>query len=678
MINVELYFGGELATFDNEDEIAATYAINKLGEVQSRQGYFTNTYRLPFSPINKRIFRNAELPQNASTLPYTLIDHVVIVEGIEVFRGVAKIEKAHTHYEVTGFAGNSDFFTRIKDLSIRDLDMSEYNHIRNNSNIEDGFTREEGYIYAYLDYGKYTSVTNPIVSATDLYPSVYFHSLIEKIVSESGYRMEGPVLSHPRYRKMVLPWHGSSSDRDLSSYIFRGHRDQLNLPANENWVMGVVSEDEDPRHAYNLLGFFKAQQDEELTINITHTFFTDRGARFKLVKRSYTNPSDSPDPQAGDVVLANGAGSDGAQGTFKVKVSMVEDDRIFLAYQNLGTFAGVAVRVDSFAIDVTKLNDTFGAEWDISDNLPDIKQDKLFLEFLVQFCLLPFTDVETNTVKLVFFDDIKKRPRVDWSNKIDDREPPQITYRFEEYAQNNTLKYKNDEPDTRDSEAGITDAFEKVFEIADQALELEIEVYESQFYLPDMGTSLGGQINTIQPKIYVPLNRGEDNQITFMGIFDDATAYNELDAVLFEGKHYKANDNIAPGGADPDENATWELVNEDDIWAISERITIGVIEISPDYEVLLGSDIEFANRIVTNTGMKWPEIYDEHYNLFNDVIDRTKIVRHLMKLNYADINQLDHTRPVYIDRYGCEFYVDLVEQFKFNQTDSTYVDLIRI
>lgn len=682
MINVELYFNGEKAYFDAEETeaIAGTYAINKLGEVQSRQGYYTNTYNLPLSNENKRIFENAELPQNLSNLPYTLMDHLVLVEGVEVFRGVAKIESSSEYYEVTGFAGNSDFFSRIKDKSIRDLDLSEWDHVRDDVTILASLNEPDGYIYGYIDYGKYTEVVNPFVDISDLYPSVYFHTIIERIVSEAGYTMQGSVLNNARYREMVIPWNGSSADRDLSGFIFTGHLDLLNLPANENYVMAILTEDSDPRTVYDTFGFYECENNQEVTINITHTFVTDRGARFKLIKRPYTNVSNAPDSQAGDVTLAFGAGSDGVVGTFKIKTSCVEGDRIFLAYSNLGTFAGVAVQVNSASFQVTKLNDTFGVDWIVADNLPNIGQDKMFLEFLVQFCLIPFTDVETSTIRLVYFDDIKKNPPVDWSAKIDDKERPEVKYRFDEYGQNNILKYKNDEPDPMNSNVGLTNDFQKVFTINDLALELEVEVFESQFYLPDIGSSLGGQATTIQPKIYQKVNAGEEGEIIFKGIYDSTADYELNDAVSFEGKLYKANDAIGSGGSDPDAGGDWERIDDGDIWNITAKDIIGRIQRGgPTIAIKLTSGSVFQiNEFIGYVGMTWPEIYAAHYNLFNEVITKTKIVKHLLRLNYADINQLDLTRPVYVQRYGCYFYCDIVEQFKFSESDSTYVTLIRI
>jgi hypothetical protein len=49
-----------------------------------------------------------------------------------------------------------------------------------------------------------------------------------------------------------------------------------------------------------------------------------------------------------------------------------------------------------------------------------------------------------------------------------------------------------------------------------------------------------------------------------------------------------------------------------------------------------------------------------------------------MRLSALDINQLDFSKPVFVDEFGCLFYLSYVDQFKTNQVDSTEVELVRL
>lgn len=676
-MNVELYFNGQLADFDNEDVIAGTYALNKLGELNSRQGYFTNSYNLPRSNKNKRIFGNPDEPNSVSSIPYTLLTHKVLIEGVEVFNGFAKVERSKDVYEVTGFAGNADFFALIKDKSIRDLDLSEWEHIRDDATIQASWANTDGYIYAFLDYGKYRGVApvnnEIVVDAADLYPAVYFHTLIERIASEAGYELSGKVLNHPRYKAMVIPWNGATSTADTDGYRFSGHIDVFNLPPNGTYTIPPLTVDEDGESQYNEFGFYVARNGQSVKITLEHTGISN-GSQYIIVKRSYANPSLSGEIEAGDDVIAGGGLPEGSSGRFPVTTTLVPGDKLFVAYRTIGAQTGVSVRVDEFTVDVLVFTDTFQGPWDVSLNLPDIGQDKLFLEFMVQFGLIPFPDVENGVIELVYFDDIEKNPAVDWSRKIDDSEEPEVSFRFGTYAQRNTLTYRTDSPDPN-NQTGITDGKAHIFEINDQVLEPINTAYESQFYLPDEGPSVVGVAN-LNPRIYFRSSVDEAEK-PFRGKWYSTESYVTDEVVFHDHLLWIAlanNSNSEPAT----NNNNWRIVAESEIWQIQAKDIIGVVETCPPITVQFDSGTASLDKVISAKDMSWPEIYAEHYGVFDEVIQNTMIVKLLLKLNYADINQLDLTRPIYIDRYGCFFYCDIIEQFKFNSVDSTYVTLVRI
>jgi len=49
-----------------------------------------------------------------------------------------------------------------------------------------------------------------------------------------------------------------------------------------------------------------------------------------------------------------------------------------------------------------------------------------------------------------------------------------------------------------------------------------------------------------------------------------------------------------------------------------------------------------------------------------------------MRLSAVDINQIDFSKPKWIDLYNCYFYLSFVNQYKVNQVDSTEVELIKL
>jgi len=165
---------------------------------------------------------------------------------------------------------------------------------------------------------------------------------------------------------------------------------------------------------------------------------------------------------------------------------------------------------------------------------------------------------------------------------------------------------------------------------------------------------------------------------TFLGIWDSATAYgvNENAAVWRNGTYYKpiqAGTNQDP----PTSSSYWTAIPEKDIWDIKSRAMYGILttDVSSEIEVALTVD-EQVTRIINNTGMSWEDTYPLHYRVFDRIIDRTKVVEELIKLNYSEINQLDFTTAKRIDNEL--YFLQEVKQFKINETDSTICELVRI
>jgi hypothetical protein len=74
--------------------------------------------------------------------------------------------------------------------------------------------------------------------------------------------------------------------------------------------------------------------------------------------------------------------------------------------------------------------------------------------------------------------------------------------------------------------------------------------------------------------------------------------------------------------------------------------------------------------------MNWGYSYQHHGRVFSRIIDRSKSVEELVKLNYADVNQLDFTKAKRIDNEL--YFLEEIKQFKLNRKESTLVELVRI
>lgn len=686
MIRTELYFNGQLADFDNEDEdvIAGTYATNQLGEIESRQGNHTNTYNLPMSNRNRKIFENAENPNSVDDTPYRQMEHVVIIEGVEVFRGFARIEESGEVYEVTGYSGNTDFYTAIKDKDLRDIDVSDLDHIRDDATVAASWTNTEGYIYAFLDYGKYVDLglngDNAEIMPDDLYPHVFMKTLIERIVSQAGYQLKGSVLKDQRFRNQLVPFGSFPLVGDQDNF-FNGEKDLPTVATTTPQVITLQPVD-DPGGNYDAFGNYVSPIKQRIRITLTCNLRATRNIPFVGTATLQINKiSGMTESELRHVSFYQNPATTGfANYNATFEVNLNEGDKIFLKLHKNET--SLTASVDTMQLQIDPIRTLgYGAHIEMSKTLPDESQADFFLDFLNQYGLIQQTDTENKILTLTFFDDIPKNNPVDWSNKIDDSERPNVKYRFDNYAQNNTLKFKNDEvPDDGDVTGIITDGQAKVFTIDDTTLEKEYTAFESNFYLPTNDTTFQGQLSTIAPLIFnIKKSDRSADQIKWKGIWNGTDSFVKNDVVYDDAGYFKALQDTTNVNPSSDDGTRWEGVDESDIWDIKEKSFYGTL-VNGNFNLVVkfqSGDLPLT-KIVRNDNLNWSYVWDNYYKSFSKILDRTKIVKVLIKLNYADINQLDLTRPVYISRYGNYFYVDIVDQFKFNETDSTYVTLVRL
>jgi hypothetical protein len=207
IMRTEVYINGELFDLDEETAIAASYGNISFGELSKRKGVKSNNWTGPFSLQNKRIFESCEVPGSNSEVPYFRVDVRVDVSGVTVFEGWGTLEESEEGYSIQSYAGATDFYAAINNKKLRDLDLSQYNHIWNESNIRNSWTNVDGYIYPFVEYGKEWPSSGPAngIPPDYLLPQLYFKDVVRAIAEGAGYTLSGAVLStNDRYKKHLI------------------------------------------------------------------------------------------------------------------------------------------------------------------------------------------------------------------------------------------------------------------------------------------------------------------------------------------------------------------------------------------------------------------------------------------------------------------------------------------
>lgn len=91
---------------------------------------------------------------------------------------------------------------------LTELDLSDYNHTWDSTNIEDSWTDPigVGYVYPLIDRGYSVNEKNYYYKET--FPATYVKTLIDKIFSEAGYRYSSTFFNSTIFKSLILPYVG--------------------------------------------------------------------------------------------------------------------------------------------------------------------------------------------------------------------------------------------------------------------------------------------------------------------------------------------------------------------------------------------------------------------------------------------------------------------------------------
>lgn len=710
-MSVEIYVNDSKIDLEGDEDIVQTFAINSFGDVASRNSAYSNNFKAPITANNRSILENADIVLNSSTLPYQAIPCKIYVDSIVVVPGFAEITSCSDTYQIRVYAGNFDFYSQIKGLKISDLDLSDLNHNWTLANIAASRTNTEGYIYGIIDY--HTDSPNAFIdnstrqiNVTKLLFSVYHHTLIDRIVSEAGFTMSGNLLSNEDYLSLALPFTNDDLLRltepflykagttQQQSFLFDGNgtiTSQLSIfdddtsegffDNDNHWNTSTyryvadqaisisfsvtVNVESFISNTFMNVRIFKngvqQQSIQTLNANGTHTVnfseltlaasdyvdfeyapaFTDTG--FKHTITSVVNSGGNAQ------LLISGSFSFTIGETYYVDASPYVGDFVILdtgaGYATIDTpYSSTAtgliwdfelnkelVRVnaeDTVSFNAVDENVDFNTGIDVAFNLPKMNQADLLKAILQKFGAIIQVNNSTKEIQIRQFSEIVDNiPNAyDWSDKLDETEKTELAFKFDKYSQINNCTYKDDEsvlkPEGTDYELLINN----------KNLNGEGDLFKSPF-------AASQQVDRLE------------------------------DLSIVQIKKYTAG--VLSGKTQPRI-----------IYIRKVDLTDGDLTYSDGVgTVVTGTSIPLTHFILEGQSFNlgWEDnLIPEQSSEIEDVLQNTKVIKELIRLNSSDINQLDLFRPVWLEKHGCYFYISEVSQYKMNKVESTIVELVKL
>lgn len=464
-------------TLDLLEDISTdfTYSISDIREPDKRRTDFSKTIELPGTAKNNALFaqifdvniENDWTPDQPNIgynfNPNKAAKAIILVDGIEVFRGVIQVlkvrnEKKEVRYETCVLGRLSDILFAFGDKKLSDIDFSDQDHMLDVAHLEDVWANPQNYKYTYplIDYG--FSVDNVNFPIQNFAPAIYVKEYIDRMFTEAGFTYNCPFFTSTYFKSLIVPvttkYEISSPATDVKYLDLRTVTgSQENNNSGNNWKFVTFPFTNDVIDKYE----WRTGTDQDIVIdepievsfwfdlNFTYTNSKGRGADiFVLLNNDHNNRlyvETIPPGMFHEKIVRIPKRFWPAGSRITIGVNLPPKGKIY--FNNLAKWLAPDILDDSqYPIDV-------GTQIRMFENLAqDIAQKDFFKSILLMHNLYLFTDEDNpNNLFIVpqaWFYNTFAGDAVDWTYKLDHAQEIEIIPMGELSAREYLYTYKKD------------------------------------------------------------------------------------------------------------------------------------------------------------------------------------------------------------------------------------------
>jgi hypothetical protein len=205
----QLIVNGKEMILSDQTRIGITYQANNIGELQNRQGTFTNTFKLPLVRENIEALELVNQMTSTTSLPYKKLSATYIENGIEIIgNGVATIISVDSNFiNMNIVSGNVDLLEAIGDITVGELYLNDEVFpwdINTAISLRDG----ENYLVHPLVNFKTNEENilngNTTADIRDILPCCNVSLMLERLSDYIGFYFTGKYLDSDEHKKMIL------------------------------------------------------------------------------------------------------------------------------------------------------------------------------------------------------------------------------------------------------------------------------------------------------------------------------------------------------------------------------------------------------------------------------------------------------------------------------------------
>ena len=537
----ELFFNGKSLDLSDATKIGVTLQANNLGELQNRQGEFTNTFKIPKTLRNRNILDHLDNISSVSVIPYRQNVVRYLEDGVEIIpEGTGTVESSdELYYHIKVTAGNLEFFNKFPDVKIYELDWTNQIHVRDFWTIKDSRTNTSGYIYPlinWFDSDNTTAFNTNEINTRYLYPCMFLKDIFNKVDEVTGYTSKGSfidwletneVILSPKDSKMTQSAaDGFKSSAKNTSEQFLGEGGNTTIGQSiTNPQFDVVTNEFDNYTLENtkeIYGYFKYKGTFKIFSNSDTSLGRSVGVRIRIINTTTSAVvSNTLYPQfvpPGPITIFQEFIVDFELITANLNLDAATNYSIQFELLDPATDSAFDYYTNFYLLKNSKLEflpvleNPYGSTVQFG-NLFDLKIKEIYKDVMNWKGLMVQTNPLKKEVYFDFFETIETfLPYAkDWSNKVD-IDTIKTNYSFGKYAQRNNFKFKESETIT----IGFNDVFfniddftledeATVIQMVTSATESEIKFNENE--IPRIeSVSLGGKFTATNYRLLI-LNR---------------------------------------------------------------------------------------------------------------------------------------------------------------------------
>ena len=632
----ELYINGQLCDLSNFTRIGLTKQANNIGELQDRQGDFTNTFKLPLTQRNIELIGVSNDVQSNSNIPYQTLIITYLQDGVPIIaNGRGVIEGITSTIDISVTSGNTSLSDAIGDLIVGDLFEDETPFTWNLANVISGGSY---WTFPLIDWriDIDTFFDSDTIDVREMLPCLPIPKLFEKLEDRIGFKFDGAYVNGVDHNSMVLTPSEFVRSQTLTVNFAKCSVTDFKFfnipyvappPTNVTLLLPIKTDTfSNSEFSFTTNSRFIPATNQVGILRFSGFLQTFRGSQSSnedawiYVTTYIVNHTDSIILSYQQTEVFTTQMNIGAPPNFSI--GFQTDEMSFVAGKEYRVYSQLTLQKFNFQTDLlTTWGQTSKFEFqqtstilfnsDISfRDLFRMKVVDVFKDILNLRCLMLQTDDYSNITELDYLNKVKQNEPLDWTDKLVN-DVPELSFLFGKYARRNWLRFKNNTnvPDE------LGDAY---FDVANMNLEAQKDMIKISHPATEQRSKFNG-FNI--PKVKA---------------LNSTKQWQKPDYRLLQ---------VVKQDTDFDVNYT-------------DGTTTSAVD----------TQIPFANFVSGDA------LISSYYTTIQAILDKSKVIQLPFRLTPLDVQNVNHLTPIKVDCFGT-FYLNKIENFK---DEITICELVRL